>query len=59
MRVVDTDWGVGIVHPGRQDPYLGPCDSYDDLARDRTRILNLISVREFLRLYRAPLSHEG
>lgn len=55
MRVVDTDWGVGIVHPGSQQLYSGPCNSYDDLARDRKALLNLISVPEFLRLYGEPL----
>ncbi|MCR9150538.1 MAG: class I SAM-dependent methyltransferase [Rhodobacteraceae bacterium] len=58
MRVVDTDWGVGIVHPGSQDIYQGPGKSFDDLARDRKRLLNLISVHEFLRLYRTPLNRE-
>ncbi len=59
MRVVHTDWGVGIVHPGSQEPYPGPCDSYDDLARDRNALLNLISVPDFLRLYAEPLTHEA
>lgn len=51
MCVVDTDWGVGIVRPGRQKPYDGPCATYSDLAADRQAILNLILVPEFLRRY--------
>lgn len=58
MRVVETDWGVGIVHPGGQKLYSGSCESYDDLARDRRGILNLISVSEFLRLYSEPLARD-
>ncbi len=56
MHVVGTDWGVGIVHPGRQEVYSGPCESYQDLARDRKALLNLITVPEFLRLYAAPFA---
>lgn len=56
MRVVDTDWGVGVVHPGQQEVYTGPCTSYGDLARDRVKLLNLISVSAFLQFYGEPLA---
>ncbi|NNE88052.1 MAG: class I SAM-dependent methyltransferase [Silicimonas sp.] len=56
MCVVDTDWGVGVVHPGSQVRYQGACISYADLARDRKALLNLISVPEFLQLYGVPLA---
>ena len=59
MHVVDTDWGVGIVHPGSQQTYSGRCATYDDLARDRRAVLNLISVSDFLRLYAKPLTKDG
>ena len=49
MYVVDTDWGVGFVRPGRQKCYDGPIDSYADLESNRAEILQLIPVREFLR----------
>lgn len=58
MRVVNTDWGVGIVHPGSQKLHPGPCNSYDDLARDRKALLNLISVPNFLDLYGEQLARE-
>lgn len=58
MCVVDTDWGVGIVHPGDQRLYPHSCDSYDDLARNRKEILNLISVSDFLKLYDRPLARD-
>ena len=61
MYVVDTDWGVGIVHPGRQDPISCRCEGYTDLAAHRKEILNLISVPKFLELYSQPLpaAHTG
>ncbi|MDK3075684.1 class I SAM-dependent methyltransferase [Sedimentitalea sp. JM2-8] len=48
MYVVDVDWGVGFVRRGRQKCYPGAIGSYDDLERDRSEILNLVSVRDFL-----------
>ena len=54
MCVVATDWGVGIVRPGQQNPYAGVCVDYSDLAADRRRMLNLISVPEFLKRFSAP-----
>lgn len=48
MYVVDTDWGVGFLRPGRQLTYDGPVTGYDALEANRSEILNLISVREFL-----------
>ncbi|MFV0334020.1 MAG: class I SAM-dependent methyltransferase [Tropicimonas sp.] len=53
MYVVDTDWGVGFVRPGRQDCYDGPVGSYADLDAHRQEILQLIPVREFLRRHPA------
>ncbi|MEO1564332.1 MAG: class I SAM-dependent methyltransferase [Pseudomonadota bacterium] len=48
MYVIDTDYGVGFVRPGRQTCYEGPVDTYEDLDLDRGNMLNLISMREFL-----------
>ena len=56
MHVVDTDWGVGIVRPGKQSKIDCACETYSDLARNRTRILTLITVPEFLRLFSEPFS---
>ncbi len=49
MYVVDVDWGVGFVRPGRQICYPKVVSDYGDLERDRVSILNLITVRDFLR----------
>lgn len=48
MYVVDVDWGVGFVRPGRQICYTGSVAGYDDLERNRADLLNLITVRDFL-----------
>ena len=48
MYVVDTDWGVGFIRPGRQRVYSGPYETFADLDRDRDEMLNLITVRDFL-----------
>ncbi|KIT17940.1 class I SAM-dependent methyltransferase [Jannaschia aquimarina] len=56
MCVVDTDWGVGIIHRGAQQTIDLENPTYDDLAADRDRILNLISVGTFLDRYSAPIS---
>lgn len=49
MFVIDTDWGVGFVRVGRQVIYQGPAESFEDLDKNRVELLNLISVRDFLR----------
>lgn len=56
VSVIDTDWGVGLVHKGTQKLYDGL--SYDSIIdnwhyfdKNRTDILNIISVDEFYNLY--------
>lgn len=51
MCVVDTDWGVGAIHRGTQTLWRGATEGYSTLEANRKEILNLISVREFLRRY--------
>jgi hypothetical protein len=51
MCVVDTDWGVGIIHQGAQKIWDGPISGYSNLEKDRKRLLNLISVKDFLKKY--------
>jgi hypothetical protein len=54
MHVVDTDWGVGILQRGRQEPHRLPEGivlDYDYLDRHREALLALISVERFLELY--------
>ena len=51
MCVVDTDWGIGIIHEGTQKPWDGPVSGYSSLEKDRKMLLNLISVKEFLQRY--------
>jgi len=48
MHVVDTDWGVGFVRPGKQVTWDGPTEGYETLAAHRQELLNLVSVTEFL-----------
>ena len=55
MCVVDTDWGVGIIHRGNQRTIDLAAPTYSDLEADRKGILNLISVTEFLDLYSVPI----
>jgi Methyltransferase domain len=52
MFVVDVDYGCGLISRGRQERYPVVFTSYGDLdygmlERDRQRILNLISPRDF------------
>ncbi|WP_300016131.1 class I SAM-dependent methyltransferase [uncultured Roseobacter sp.] len=59
MYVVDVDWGVGFVRPGRQICYSGSVSGYENLERDRHTLLNLITVRDFLQRHpkaRVPYS---
>lgn len=49
MYVVDVDWGVGFIRPGQQKVWDGPIDGYKALEANRKELLNLISVKEFIR----------
>lgn len=52
MYVVDTDWGVGVIHKGKQDCYKLKKKKleYSLLEKDRGKALNLISVEDFKQL---------
>lgn len=56
VKVVDTDWGVGIVHFGSQELYnkesLEKCLDYDYFDNHREELLNIISVEEFYTQYK-------
>ncbi len=58
MHVVDTDWGVGVVHPGHQTTIAHEVNTYSDLSKRRKEILNLVTVPDFLRMYSKPLALE-
>jgi|TARA_B100000315_G_scaffold131527_1_gene121072 hypothetical protein len=52
MRVVDVDWGVGIIRRGKQVPYSCSdleANSFDYFEKNRLELLNLINVDEFFR----------
>ncbi|MFC6582234.1 class I SAM-dependent methyltransferase [Sulfitobacter aestuariivivens] len=54
MYVVDTDWGVGLIHPGRQETIDLHEPTYSDLSKNRGKLLNIISVGDFLNKYSNP-----
>lgn len=51
--VVDTDWGCGIVRKGTQKLYRTTLNvlDYDYLEKNRTELLNLISVETFIKKF--------
>jgi hypothetical protein len=52
MHVVNTDWGVGIIQKGKQECYKKINDlKYQHLQEDREKMLNLISVYDFLKKF--------
>jgi len=54
MHVVDTDWGVGLIQNGTQEPYALPATArldFDFLQAHRRELLQLIRVERFLELY--------
>ena len=51
MFVVDTDWGVGIIQKGKQINWEGDIKGYQVLKTHRHKLLNLISINEFLRRF--------
>lgn len=52
MRVVDTDWGCGVIQEGEQETIKLPTKlKYKDLDNNRKEWLNLIDVETFKKLY--------
>ena len=54
MMVVDTDWGVGIITKGNHELYKDHEEfiySYEYLEKHRKKMLNLVTVDEFLAHY--------
>jgi hypothetical protein len=53
IRVVDTDFGIGIISPGKMERYEMDTDdiSWEFFQQNKKEILNLISVEEFEFLY--------
>lgn len=52
MYVVNTDWGVGIIRRGSQCTFRDIELNYKSLEDNRTELLNLISVDEFLEIFK-------
>jgi len=53
VRVVDTDWGVGIIeNSDNPDSLSVPEDlTFENLQKNRKKWLNLISIKEFVNAY--------
>ena len=52
MAVVNTDWGVGLIRRGAQKLFpMSEILDWNLLDDNRTQLLNLISVEQFLDLY--------
>ena len=56
VRVVDTDWGIGLIQFGHQELFDmvegEELMQYRTLLKYRKYLLNLISVKEFLEIYK-------
>lgn len=51
MFVIDTDYGCGIIHKGKQNPITIDCElSWNNLVINRNEWLNLISTEKFTKL---------
>lgn len=52
MCVVDTDWGCGIIRPGKQEVLLTSIPfTYENFAVNRDIWMNVISIGEFQKRY--------
>ncbi len=51
IRVVDTDYGVGIIRRGKQTPLKEITEDYSVFEKNKKELLNLITIEEFERLY--------
>jgi hypothetical protein len=50
MAVVNTDYGCGIIKRGKQELIkIGKEFNYDQFNNDRTNLLNLITIEEFIK----------
>ena len=53
MCVIDTDWGCGIIKRGNQELYdvelLDVCLMYEYFSKHKKELLNLISVKDFIK----------
>lgn len=55
LRVVDTDWGCGILRRGPSNLYtqgLGEQLDYDFYLRHREKMFNIITPQQFLQVYK-------
>jgi len=52
MYVINCDWGVGIIRRGKQKLYPNKDLLFENLEKDRKKMLNLISVDQFLEKFR-------
>jgi hypothetical protein len=51
MVTVDTDWGVGVVFPHReQELWVGGDDSFSYFNSNRARLMNTIDVQQYIQL---------
>ncbi len=51
MATVDTDWGVGVIIPGKsQTLWTGPRSTYQDFVANRNALMNVISVQQYIDL---------
>lgn len=51
MRVIDTDYGVGIIRKGKQIKLETFVDTYQEFMLNKKKLLNLVSEKEFKQLY--------
>lgn len=51
MHVVDTDWGCGIIRPGKQEPFIVMNPTYEGFVHNKKSWMNVISVAEFKQKY--------
>ncbi len=60
MKVVDTDYGLGIIQEGKQKPlpYIYDLD-WNGLVANRAEWLNLVSCEEFLEIISSRAPTEG
>jgi hypothetical protein len=51
MATVDTDWGVGVIIPGKsQTLWTGDRETYQHFVANRQALMNVISVQQYIDL---------